>query len=140
MIDIPVSSAMIERAPLIAPEETTVSAAERLRNPDVPALFVQDSDGELVGVVTESDIVAAIAEGGKNPPVEAYMTAPVQTAGPKLPVGLAADKMCNAGVTVLPVVDEEYEGFVTVDQLAPYLPRHRLAITWNDEPITLSGS
>lgn len=140
MIDVPVSSAMIERKPLISPTETTVGAAERLRQPDVPALFVEDDDGTLVGVVTESDIVATIAEGGENPTVDAYMTTPVQTVGPKVPVGLAADKMRDVGVTVLAVVDDGYEGYVTVDQLAPYLPRHRLEITWEGDPVRLSES
>ena len=130
---------MLDREPLIAPTTTTAEAAELLRDPDTPALFVEDG-GELVGVVTESDIVATVAEGGANPPVEAYMSTPVQSVGPELPIGLAADKMRDTGVMTLPVVGDEYEGFVTVDALAPYLPRHRLDITWDGDPIRLSES
>ena len=131
---------MIERELLIDPTATTVVAAEQLRDPETPALFVQDETGALIGVVTESDIVATIAEGSTNPPVESYMSTPVQTIGPKVPVGLAADRMRDAGVTVLPVVDDGYVGFVTRDQLAPYLPRHRLDITWDGEPIRFPDS
>ncbi|MXR52041.1 CBS domain-containing protein [Halovenus sp. WSH3] len=139
MIDVPVSSAMVEREPLIGPTETTASAAARLRDPEIPALFVVESQ-TLIGVVTESDIVATVAEGGENPPVEAYMSTPVQTADPTLPVGLAADRMRDAGISVLPIVDNGYEGFVTADHLAPYLPRHRLDIRWDGDPIRLSES
>lgn len=140
MIDVPVSSAMIQRELLIGPMATTVSAAEQLRDPETPALFVQDETGTLVGVVTESDIVATIAEGGTNPPVESYMSTPVQTVDPKVTVGLAADRMRDSGVTVLPVVDDGYEGFVTRDLLAPYLPRHRVDVSWDGDPIRLPDS
>ncbi|WP_336327603.1 CBS domain-containing protein [Halovenus sp. HT40] len=140
MIDVPVTSAMAERELLIGPRATTVVAAEQLRDPETPALFVQDETETLVGVVTESDIVATIAEGGTNPPVESYMSTPVQTVDPKVTVGLAADRMRDSGVTVLPVVDDGYEGFVTGEQLAPYLPRHRLDISWNGDPIRLPDS
>lgn len=140
MIDVPVSSAMLNREPLIEPTEKTVDAAERLRSPDVPALFVTDENKTLLGVVTESDIVAITAEGAENPPVKTYMSTPVQTVRPKVPVGLAADAMRDAGVSVLAVVDDGYQGFVTVEQLAPYLPRHRLEITWDGEPIRHSES
>jgi CBS domain-containing protein len=139
MIDVPVSSAMVKREPRIAPTTATTEAANQLRDPAVPALFVED-DGQLIGIVVESDIVATVAEGGENPPVEAYMSTPVETVGPRIPVGLAADRMRDAGVSVLPVVDDGYEGFVTADQLAPYLPRHRLDINWDGEPIKLSES
>lgn len=131
---------MAERELLIGPTATTVVAADKLRDPETPALFVQDETGTLIGVVTESDIVATIAEGGTNPTVKSYMSTPVQTVGPKVPIGLAADRMRDSGVTVLPVVDDGYEGFVTREQLAPYLPRHRLEITWDGDPIRLPDS
>jgi CBS domain-containing protein len=65
------------------------------------------------------------------------MSAPVQTVSPTQPIGLAADKMRDTGVTVLAVVDDEYVGFVTVEALAPYLPRHRLEVTWDGDPVRL---
>ena len=139
MIDVPVSSALVERDLRVAPTTTTADAAKQLRDPEMPALFVHE-DNELRGVVTESDIVATVAEGGDNPPVEAYMSAPVQTVRPTESVGLAADKMRDAGVTVLAVVDDGYVGFVTASVLAPYLPRHRLDVTWNGDPVRLSDS
>jgi CBS domain-containing protein len=139
MIDVPVSSAMVERDPIIPPTATTQEAAEQLRDPETPALFVEAED-ELVGVVTEADIVATIAEGGENPPVEAYMSTPVQTVNPTQPIGFAADKMRDSGVSVLAVVDGGYVGYVTVGKLAPYLPRHRLEVTWDGDPVRLSDS
>jgi CBS domain-containing protein len=106
MIDVPVSAVMTEAAPTVPPDTTAVEAARRLRRADVHAVVVSDGDA-LVGIVTESDIVAVVAEGGENPPVESFMSSPVVTATSTTPVGLAADRMRDAGVTRLPVVDSE---------------------------------
>lgn len=130
---------MVEHDPMVAPTATTTEAAKRLRDPETPALFVEQ-DGDLLGVITESDIVATVAEGGDNPPVEAYMSTPVQSVSPTQSVGLAADRMRDTGVTLLAVIDGGYVGFVTVGTLAPYLPRHRLEVTWDGDPVRLSDN
>jgi len=139
MIEVSVSS-LVTDAPTVPPETSTVEAATRLRQPEVPALVVSSGE-EVVGVVTESDVVAVVAEGGENPPVDSYMSAPVVTTSPSTDVGLAADRMRDAGVGLLPVVDDgTYRGVVTRDALAPYLSRHRLEVTWEGDPLTLGGS
>ena len=140
MIEVQVSS-LVTDAPTVPPETTTVEAATRLRRPAVPALVVSSGEA-VVGVVTESDVVAVVAEGGENPPVESYMSAPVVTAPPSTHVGLAADRMRDAGVGLLPVVDDggDYRGGVTREALAPYLSRHRLEVTWEGDPLTLEDS
>jgi CBS domain-containing protein len=107
MIDVPVSAVMTERAPTVSPTTPAVEAASRLRRADVCALIVRDSGDTVVGIVTESDIVAVVAEGGENPPVESFMSTPVVTIDSTMPVGLAADRMRDAGVERLPVVDRE---------------------------------
>lgn len=117
-----------------------MEAATKLRDPEIPALFVTDEGDGLVGVVCESDIVASVAEGGDNPPVEAYMSTGLVTVSPQTPVGLAADRMRDSRVSVLPVVDGGVEGFVTVQALAPYISRHRLEFTWDGERLTLPES
>jgi len=162
MIDVPVSAVMTESAPTVPPNTTAVEAATRLRRTDVSALVVYD-DG-VTGIVTESDVVAVVAEGGDNPSVESFMSTPVVTVEPSTPVGLAADRMRDAGVTRLPVVerakprssdgevsespgadgdvsgDDGYRGLVSRTDIAPYLSRHRLDIDWRGEPLSLDGT
>mgnify|MGYP000536494722 FL=1 len=140
MIEVPVSS-LVTDASTVEPETSAMEAAGYLRQPDEPALVVRDG-GEVVGVVTESDIVAVVAEGGSNPRVASFMSSPVVTVPPSTHVGLAADRMRDAGVGLLPVVEADgtYRGVVTKEALAPYLSRHRLEITWDSEPLTLGGS
>lgn len=139
MIDIPVTTAMNEQVPVIQSDCSITEAASHLRDPDIPALIVRDSPGEPAGIVTESDIVALVAEEGFSRTVAVCMSTPVVTTLPTTPVGLAADRMRDAGVSLLPVVDEddEYHGLVTRGTLAPYLSRQRLGITWDGEPLTV---
>jgi len=140
MIDVPVSETMTDSAPVVDPNCTVPEAASKLRDPDVPALLVGDPSAEIAGVVTEADIVALVAEEGFTETVEVCMSAPVVTVRPTTPVGLAADRMCDASVTLLPVVDDEgeYHGLVTRAALAPYLSRGRLEVNWDGEPLTLA--
>lgn len=138
MINIPVSAVMSDAASVVSPDTTTVEAAQELRRPDVRALVVCDVAGTVVGIVTEADIVAVVAERGGNRPIESFMSTPVKTTTPSTPISLAADTMRDAGVTQLPVVaDGTYTGLVTQDTLAPYLSRHRLEIDWNGKPLSL---
>ncbi|MEF8856304.1 MAG: CBS domain-containing protein [Haloplanus sp.] len=163
MIDVPVSAVTTERPPTVSPTTPAVEAAARLRRADVSALIVRDSSDAVVGIVTESDIVAVVAEGGENPPVESFMSTPVVTVDSTTPVGLAADRMRDAGVARLPVVDsvarratnseeprsssertqsseETLRGLVSREDIAPYLSRHRLDIDWQGDPLSLDRS
>jgi CBS domain-containing protein len=140
MIETPVSAAATRSPPTVSPDTTTVEAARRLRQPDVPALVVLDSAERVVGIVTQSDIVALVAEGGGDRPVASYMSTAVVTTAPSTPVDVAADRMREAGVANLPVVEGgAYRGLLTREDLRPYVSRHRLAIEWTGEPLTLDA-
>lgn len=131
---------MTDVAPAVPPGTGAVAVATRLRRPSVAAVVVRDTGG-ITGLVTESDVVAVVAEGGGDPPVESFMSSPVVTTPPSAPVGLAADRMRDAGVSRLPVVDDgECVGLVVRDDLLPYLSRHRLEIDWAGDTLTLDGS
>lgn len=132
---------MAEAVATVRTETSTVEAARRLRKVDVPALVVCNGTGTIRGIVTESDIVAVVAERGGNRPVEAFMSSPVLTTNPSTPVGRAGDRMSDAGVTVLPVVEDDATtvGMITREDLAPHLSRHRLDIDWTGDPLCLDG-
>jgi CBS domain-containing protein len=135
MIDVPVVEAMTDTAPVVASDRPIPDAAELLRAPDVPALVVREDPDEVTGIVTESDVVAAVAEGAAALAVATCMSTPVVTVTPSTPVGLAADRMRKAGVTRLPVVDDEYLGLATRETLTPHVARHRLDISWDADPL-----
>jgi CBS domain-containing protein len=136
MIDVPVVEAMTDTAPVVAPDRSVPDAAELLREPDVPALVVQDEPGSVTGIVTEADVVAAVAERAADRSVAAIMSTPVVTVTPSTPVGLAADRMRKAGISLLAVVDDdEYLGLATRETLAPHVARHRLDVSWDADPL-----
>jgi CBS domain-containing protein len=88
------------------PEETLLTAARRMRRYDVSALPVYRGR-RLTGIVTERDIVSAIADGADPATswVADYMTHRPTTANPEEDVQAAARRMAELGVRHLPVVD-----------------------------------
>ncbi len=88
------------------PQECLADAAARMRDHGVGALVVID-DETLLGILTERDLLRAMAEGlaPRVTPVSSYMsTAPV-TAGPDEDVATAARLMVEHEIRHLPVVE-----------------------------------
>ena len=139
MIDVPLERVLTRSGRTIQPEAPVTEAAERLCDPDVPALVVCE-DETVVGIVTESDIVALVAETLEPHSVEAIMSSPVTTVSRHESLVAAAETMRANGVKHLPVVsDGAYCGLVSASTLAPYLSRHRLEIDWEDDPVRLDA-
>jgi len=135
MIETTIEPALTDAA-TVSPDLPAPEAAEKLRDPSVPALVVLDPEDGVVGIVSESDFVALVAESPGPVPVEAIMSSPVRTVAPGTPIGLAADRMNEAGVKHLPVVEEdEYRGLVTLEAMTPFLSRARLRVAWKGDPV-----
>ena len=138
MIDPSLADIEINAAPTIRPGARIADAADALRCPDAPAVVVLD-EGAPVGIVTESDVVAMVAETEQRPPVRSVMSAPVVTIPMTGTVIEAAERMQSRGVRQLPVVDDgTYRGLVSATALAPYLSRRRFDIEWSGEPLSLA--
>ena len=69
----------------------------------VGAVVVLDAD-RLVGIVTERDVLRAVATGGVDGPASGTMTASPETIEPDEPAGQAAVLMIHGGFRHLPVV------------------------------------
>ncbi|ADB61879.1 putative signal transduction protein with CBS domains [Haloterrigena turkmenica DSM 5511] len=137
MIDVPLERVLTQPGRTIQPEAPITEAAERLRDPDVSALVVLE-DETVVGIVTESDIVAFVAETLEPHPVRTVMSSPVTTISRHESLVAAAETMRTDGVKHLPVVsDGAYCGLVSASTLAPYLSRRRLEIDWEDDPVRI---
>ena len=59
--EVSVGFIMRKKVPVVAPEDTVGTVASMMANSDVPGVLVVD-DGELLGIITESDIVTRKAE------------------------------------------------------------------------------
>jgi CBS domain-containing protein len=101
--------------------------SERLAGLGIGSLVVVEGDGPAapVGIVTESDIVRIVGEGGDPDAVtvKEFMQSPVISVEPSVSVHEAADRMREDGIRRLPVIDDRLEGIVTVSDLTNYIPR-----------------
>ncbi|MDQ2051253.1 CBS domain-containing protein [Natronolimnohabitans sp. A-GB9] len=139
MLEIPIEHVLTSASRTLRPETPISEAAQQLRDPEVSALVVLE-DKSVVGIVTESDVVAYVAETVAPHPVATIMSSPVATIGPDESIATAARRMGDEGVKQLPVVDgETYRGLVSAEALAPYLSRRRLEIDWQDDPMRIDA-
>lgn len=103
-----VSEAMTRDVQVARPEDTIQSAARRMAQIDAGSLPVCDGE-TLQGMITDRDIVVrALAEGRSfDTPVSEVMTAEVQYAYADDDLDEAADRMAEAQIRRLPVIDKD---------------------------------
>jgi CBS domain-containing protein len=108
----------------VDPETTLAEVARRMRTDDSDSVAVM-SDGRLVGIITERDLVRAIADGldPQQAGAEVVMTADPATVDADEEVAMVAVKMMRLGVRHLPVVDKAGEpvGLVSARNLVGVL-------------------
>jgi CBS domain-containing protein len=110
----------------VEPETTLAEVARHMRKDDSDSVAVM-SDGRLVGIITERDMVRAIADG-VNPQearADLVMTADPATVSNEEDVSVVAVKMMRLGVRHLPVVNKDGEpvGLVSARNLVAILDR-----------------
>ncbi|MFC7008644.1 CBS domain-containing protein [Halalkalicoccus salilacus] len=141
MIELTVEDVPIGSARTLAPETPVTEAAQALRDPAISALVVLNDEGAVVGIVTESDFVALVAEDPDECSVDTIMSTPVVAVPSTASITAAANRMRETGVKRLPVVDDGvYRGLVSSTALLPYLSPRRLEIDWQREPLHLEPS
>jgi CBS domain-containing protein len=99
------------------PATSLVDAARRMNERRVGAVVVTEGD-RLVGIVTERDVLRAVATGSVDGPVSDAMTHSPETIGPVESAGHAAALMIHGGFRHLPVVDgADVVGMVSIRDL-----------------------
>ena len=88
----------------LEPATSLVDAARRMHERRVGAVVVLDGQ-RLVGIVTERDVLRAVATGAIGGSVSDAMTHGPDTIGPDESAGQAAALMIHGGFRHLPVVD-----------------------------------
>jgi CBS domain-containing protein len=101
-------------------EESLADAAQRMRDHDMGALVVLDDEDGMVGVVTERDVLRAVAEGlaPRVTSVSGLMSPAPLEVTPETDSEEAARLMVEGGVRHLPVVRQgEAVGMVSARDL-----------------------
>jgi len=110
----------------VDPQTLIAEVARQMQQDDSDSVAVI-SDGRLVGIVTERDLVRAIAEGmdPQQAKAEILMTADPATVDADEDVTVVAVKMMRMGVRHLPVVDKAGKpvGLVSARNLVAMLDR-----------------
>ena len=101
-----------------APTDTLQDASRALHERRVGAMVVCEDD-RVVGILSERDVVAAVARDGSSclaKPVADYMTANVQFAKPADAVDSLMERMTERRIRHLPVLadDERLAGIVSI--------------------------
>ncbi|HSS61354.1 MAG TPA: CBS domain-containing protein [Candidatus Limnocylindrales bacterium] len=91
----------------VDPDTTIAEVARRMRTEDTDSVAVM-SQGRLVGIVTERDMVRAIADGvdSQQATASVVMTADPATVDADEDAAVVAVKMMRLGVRHLPVVNK----------------------------------
>jgi CBS domain-containing protein len=110
----------------VDPETTIAEVARQMRKDDSDSVAVM-SEGRLVGIITERDLVRAIADGvdPQEAKADLVMTADPATVDADEDVAMVAVKMMRLGVRHLPVVNKAGKpvGLVSARNLVAILDR-----------------
>ena len=105
----------------ISDRETLASLARMLREKRIGAAVVSSSNRDLGGVISERDVITAIAQGGAeclNDPISRYMTVDVKTASPDDTVASALDRMTEGRFRHMPILERgDLIGVVSIGDL-----------------------
>jgi predicted transcriptional regulator len=97
--------------PITIPEEAGLhEAVERMRSDRIGALLITDAEDRLSGILTERDLLNAIAlevDDLQKKRVADYMTPKPETIEPERPLAYALQRMTVGDLRHLPLVDEE---------------------------------
>jgi CBS domain-containing protein len=108
----------------VAESASLKEAAELLDTRKVGAMVILNEAGGLIGVISERDIVRAVARSGAGAlkhPVSELMTRQVVTARPKETIEAAMDRMTDRRIRHLPVVDgSRLIGIVSIGDLVKW--------------------
>jgi CBS domain-containing protein len=116
-----ITDVMTRDVQTVQPDQTAQEAARFMLSTDAGSIPVTEGE-RLIGMITDRDIaVRGVAEGrGPDTPVRDLMTDGIVCAGIDEDVDAVAQKMSDAQVRRLPVVDEQQKlcGIVSLGDLA----------------------
>lgn len=137
--DTKIEELMTSPVETVAPDATIAEAARILTAKGIGSLIV--GEDRLEGIVTETDIVAAVGEErDPNTPVSELMSDPVVTARRTETLRAAAERMGHNGVKKLPVVEDGAAiGIITTTDLALFLPDYQVNMAHQAEPDIVDG-
>ncbi len=106
----------------LGPHATLEEAVKKMRENDVGSVIIS-KNGELLGILTERDVVRLIADGVPlNVSLESVMNKNPITASPEDDILVVAHKMVSHGLRHIPIVEKrKVVGVVSIKDVLRYL-------------------
>lgn len=109
----------------VSAESTLIEAARKLAAKRIGAVVISDGDGGVHGILSERDIVRAIAQGGHDAlssPISAFMTRDVITCRESATLDEVMHTMTNGRFRHVPVVDGDNRlaGIISIGDAVKY--------------------
>lgn len=102
----------------IGPEDSTLLAATTLSKRGIGSVLVQDTDGVIVGILSERDLVHGLAKnasGVLHRRVRDLMTVNVETCTPQDTLHSVMERMTNGRFRHLPVIENgQLSGIISI--------------------------
>jgi len=115
----------------VRPEHSVSELASLVSNKKIGAAVVCDAKGHVVGVVSERDIVKAIADYGKGAlemPIRNIMTSPAITCSPLETIKKVLEIMTDRRIRHLPVIEKDHlVGIVSIGDAVHHRLQERQA-------------
>jgi len=106
------------------PGDTVLTVAQTLAGKKIGAVVVVDAQGRIGGIVSERDIVRAVALGGPkalDKPIKEFMTSSVRTCAPRDTEAELMSLMTEHRVRHLPVVENgKLGGMISIGDVVKY--------------------
>lgn len=117
----------------VSPDCGLAEAAQTLNQHRIGAAVIVDGDGAVLGIISERDVVRAVAEGGAaslDKPVSSRMTTKVVTCSPSCTVNDLMELMTQGKFRHVPVVEGgRLTGIVSIGDVV----KHRVAEIENEQ-------
>jgi CBS domain-containing protein len=111
----------------VGPDETLEEVARVLTDRGIGAVVVTTGDGAIAGILSERDIVKAVAKasgGALGDAVSAHMTRKVETATPASTVNEVMERMTHGKFRHVPIIEHgRLAGILSIGDVV----KHRLA-------------
>jgi CBS domain-containing protein len=112
----------------VAPQETVAEVVATLADRRIGAVLVVDGQGAIAGILTERDVVRALAAHGAaalSKPASAYMTSNVVTAGADATIDQIMNRMTEGKFRHIPIMEgKRLLGIVSIGDVV----KHRMAM------------
>lgn len=111
---------MTKKVFVAMPDDPLVNVADFMRRNNIGSIAVINTEGKVVGILTERDIVRAVSEGRLDAKVKDYMTSEVIGVKKETSEWEAAEVMLERGFRHLPVIDDNNKviGIISIRDIA----------------------